>query len=250
MKLLVVVLCLLSERFLMHAISYRRFIWFPAYCNKIQQGFANISLIKNPWILLLILILPLVLATALIYGLLHGIAFGFVGLVFSVLIFLYCLGPNNVFYPITLAVDEMDNTAQISNYLADANTQLFAPLFWYILGGPIAVLIYRLIESCSEIIAVREKAVLLTNLLEWVPARLTAILYLLVGNFQNGFVAFRQYVLAKPSLNKALLSECGLKAIRTTDAQEIPMPMAENLVEHATIVVLVLIALFTLDAWL
>lgn len=250
MKLLVVVLCLLSERFLMHAISYRRFIWFPAYCNKIQQTFANISLIKNPWVLLFVLILPIAVATAIVYSLLHGIVFGFVGLVLSALIFLYCLGPNNVFYPITLNIDEMDNTAQMSNYLADANTQLFAPLFWYIVAGPIGVLIYRLIESCCEIVAVREKAVLLTNILEWVPARLTAILYLLVGNFQHGFVAFRQYVFAKPELNKTLLSECGLRAIRTTDTEEIPMPIAETLVEHATIVILVLIALFTLDAWL
>lgn len=250
MKLLVVVLCLLSERFLMHAISYRRFIWFPAYCNKIQQVLANSSVIKNPWFLLAILIAPVAVIIAIVYGLLHGIVFGFVGLVLSVLIFLYCLGPNNVFYPITLSVDEKDNTAQISNYLADANTQLFAPLFWYIVAGPIGVLIYRLIESCCEIVAVREKAILLTNILEWVPARLTAILYLLVGNFQHGFVAFKQYALAKPDLNKSLLSECGLKAIRATDTEEIPMPIAENLVEHATIVILVLIALFTLDAWL
>ncbi|HFD2405363.1 TPA: hypothetical protein ACF2TB_002727, partial [Legionella pneumophila] len=90
----------------------------------------------------------------------------------------------------------------------------------------------------------------IANILEWIPARITALLFLLVGNFQRGFHLFVQHVLTSPDSNDKILSECGLQAVRINDAEEVPMAVAENLVEHATIVLLVFIALFTLVAWL
>lgn len=76
------------------------------------------------------------------------------------------------------------------------------------------------------------------------------MLFLLVGNFQRGFHLFAQYVLTYPDSNDKILRGCGLQAVRINDTEEVPMAAAENLVEHATIVLLVFIALFTLVAWL
>ncbi|TAL65146.1 MAG: hypothetical protein EPN84_01965 [Legionella sp.] len=247
MKLLVIVICLLSERFLMHSMSYQRFSWFADYAKRILQLDEKSTYLKSPWLKLATIVLPIVITSAIIYCALYSIIFGFAGLILSIIIFFYCLGPQNAFYPVT---EKEVKQPQIGHYFALVNSQLFAVIFWYILAGPIAIIAYRLISLSQTIPAVHTEARQATNILEWLPARLTAILYLLVGNFQQGFVSLRQYLLASPEKNDTLLSECGLQAVRTNPDEEIPMPVAETLVEQATIVLLVMIALFTLAAWM
>lgn len=250
MKLLVIVVCLLSERFLMHALSYQRFSWFADYSQRIMQLIEQKIHFTNPWLILASIIFPIVFITSFVYLLLHGILFGFVGLILSVLIFFYCLGPQNVFYPLSETSTDAPNDQLVGRYLSVVNSQLFAVLFWYIIAGPIAALTYRLITLSRGIAPISQQADEVADVLEWIPARLTALLFLLVGNFQRGFKVFTQFLLAKPDLNTDMLSQCGLQAVRSNDTDEVPMPLAETLVEHAAIVSLVLIALFTLVAWL
>ncbi len=248
MKLMVIVVCLLSERFLMHSLSYQRFSWFGDYSQRILQLVNKNNQLSNPWLLLAIIVAPLILITAFVYFILHGILFGFVGLILSIIIFFYCLGPQNPFYPVS--DDGSNGITLVANYLAQVNSQLFSVIFWYVVAGPIAVLAYRVISLSQAIPAVAEQAKQVTDVLEWVPARLTVLLYLLVGNFQKGFALFQHYIFSKPSLNNQLLSECGILAVRSNETEVVPMPVAESLVEHAVIVLLVLIALFTLVAWM
>lgn len=247
MKLLVIVLCLLSERFLMHSASYQRFNWFNDYASKIIALFDTNKWPSDPWLMLAALLLPIILPILIIYLLCNQLIFGFVGLLMSIVLFFYCLGPQNAFYPLTTDSNE---SVQVGRYFSEVNHQLFAVVFWYIIAGPIGALTYRLLNLSQAITPVSIQAQQITNLLEWVPARLTVLLYLLVGNFQKGFATFTQYMLAKPELNQVLLSEGGIEAAKANPGDEIPMTIAEQLVEHATIVLLVLIALFTLVAWM
>ena len=249
MKLLVIILCLLSERYLIHAVSYQRFCWFTNYYQFIQKTADKNSIFANPWVLLAFIVLPILVITAVIYCLLHGIFFGFMGLLLSIVLFYYSLGPQNVFYPPAESYSE-NYTASVGNYFVLVNQQLFSVLFWYIIAGPVAALAYRLIALCRDITAVSAQANQLADLLEWIPARLTALLYLLVGNFQRGFGTFMRYIISKPDANNNLLSECGLLAVRASDVDEVPLPVAESLVEHAIFVALVFVALFTLVSWL
>lgn len=250
MKLLVILICLLSERYLIHNASYHRFSWFPNYSQRILQWIQMNNYFSNPWLVLASIILPLIIVATVIYFILSGILFGFIGLLLSILIFFYCLGPQNIFYPPAQEDSNSNNTSQIGNYFAQANNQLFAVIFWYVIAGPIMILAFRLVSLSRGIPSISEQAIQTTDILEWLPARLTALLYLLVGNFQRGLSLLTHYFIAKPDLNYKMLSECGLQAIRTTDIEEVPMPVAESFVEHAVIVLLVLIALFTLVAWL
>lgn len=249
MKLLVVILCLLSERYLMHSFTYQRFNWFPDYAQRMEKRFVNHKQLQNPWLLLASLITPVVFIAFIIYVLFHAILFGLLGLVFSLLVFAYCLGPNNVFYPLSNGEDANTNE-EVANYLSRANRELFSVVFWYIIAGPIALLAYRLFTLCINLPSVKKEAEIITDYLEWVPARLTSILYLLVGHFQQGLGAFRQYAVAKPEQNHTLVGECGVKALLANDRETIPLPVAETLVEHATVLLLVIIALITLAAWL
>lgn len=248
MKLLVIVLCLLSERFLVHGISYQRFAWFRNYSATVFGKLADTKYINNPWMALAIVVLPLVIAVSLVYLTLQQVLFGFVGLILNVLIFLYCLGPQNIFYPLSETDSEYTGNERVSQYFSSVNSQLFAPVFWYLVGGPIGVLAYRVITLCRTVEPIANEANQLANVLEWIPARLTALLILLVGNFQSGFSRFTQYLLAKPEDNNAMISECGLQAAKTQESEEeIPMTYAERLVEHATIVLLVVVALLILS---
>lgn len=249
MKLLVIVLCLLSERFLIHSASYQRFYWFNNYCSSMMNVIEKNNGLENPWLVLMALLLPIIIPVGIIYLLSLHLFWGFISLIFSIVMFLYCLGPQNPFYPLSERNNEESNNKVIANYFALVNRQLFSAIFCYVIAGPIAVLTYRLITLCQEITSVREQANRITDIIEWIPARITAMLFLLVGNFQRGFVLFSNLFFSKPEKNNQMLSDCGMQAVRSNE-EEVPLTMAETMVEHAAIILLVLIALLTLVAWL
>ncbi|KTD15653.1 inner membrane protein AmpE [Legionella gratiana] len=249
MKLLVILLCLFCERFLIHTVSYKRFDWFSNYYQNIKSRADKNRFFINPWALLALIIIPLLLLALIIYLLLNDIFFGLMGLLLNILIFFYCLGPQNVFYPITQSETKSEQEL-VADYFVSSNRQLFSLVFWFIIAGPIGALAYRLITLCREFNAVYEQANETTDLLEWIPARLTVVLFLLVGNFQRGISLFSRFLFAKPETNSEMLRDCGLQTIRSNDMEEISISAAENLVEHAIIVMLVFIALFTLFSWL
>ena len=250
MKLLVIVLCLLSERFLIHSISYKRFSWFNHYFLSIIKILDAKKIVVNPSITLALIVIPIVLLVFIIYMLVHTLLFGFVGLIANLGLFFYCIGPQNPFYPSTKYDDDLSTKDSVRNYFSQINSQLFSVIFWYVLGGPIIVLVYRLVSLSQNMSQTKLIANQITDILEWLPARMTVLLYLLVGNFQSGFKLFTRLFLNNPSLNNQMLSECGVEAVCNNDTKEVPMVVAENLIEHAVIVLLVLIALFTLTAWL
>lgn len=251
MKLLVIVLCLLSERFLIHALSHQRFSWFADYYLSIKKIIEKNDFFTNPWVYFAGVIVPIIFVVSLIYLLFSGIFFGFLGIIFSIIIFYYCLGPQNAFYPLSEPnAEAAHNTEVVGDYFVQVNRQLFSVIFWYVIAGPIGALTYRLVTLCLTINPISDQAKQVTDVLEWIPARMTALLYLLVGNFQRGFIAFTKLLFAQPELNHQILSDCGVRAVRTNEADEIPLPVAECLIEHATIVLMVFIALFTLASWI
>ena len=249
MKLLVIILSLLSERYLIHAVSSIRFNWFSAYANAICQRLPQTGYLYQAFIILA-LVLPILVVCALIFFIVNHILFGFLAFLLNLAIFYYCLGPENPFYPIRENIDEEYSELAVGDYFVKVNGQLFAVVFWYIVLGALGVLAYRLISLCRIPEASAQFASRLTAILDWIPARITVFLYLLVGNFQRGIHFFSQNILSSPENNVSLLREGGLFAARGTDAQPIQMPYAESLVEHAMIVYLVFLALFTIGAWL
>lgn len=250
MKLLVIVLCLLSERYLVHALSHDRFNWFSSYFNQLCQRLPQNKFFLNPIVLLIFVVLPLVILCGIVLLIFDNLIFGVLAFLLNLAIFYYCLGPENPFYPLKKEGGEAAEEVEVGNYFAKVNGELFAVVFWYILTGALGVLIYRLISLCREQNLTAIVAQQVTNILDWIPARLTTLLYLLVGNFQQGIRFFAQKFLSLPEYNHELLSVGGLLAARSGDSEPVRMPYAESLVEHAMIVFLVFLACFTLVAWL
>ncbi|MGL5742140.1 MAG: hypothetical protein ACRCXC_06140 [Legionella sp.] len=249
MKLFVILVCLFSERSLIHHFSYQRFSWFADYYQKMKNIADRNSAFSNPWALLALIVIPILLVALVVYLVLHHVFFGLMGVLLSIVIFFYCLGPKNAFYPVAQS-DTQSNQELVGDYLVSVNRQLFSLIFWYIIAGPIGALAYRLITLCCNMNTVSVQASEVADLLEWIPARLTALLFLLVGNFQRGFSHFTRFLLERPEANSDMLRECGLQAIKMNEENEISMLVAEGLVEHALIVMLVFIALFTLVSWM
>jgi AmpE protein len=70
--------------------------------------------------------------------------------------------------------------------LWQAYQSFFAVIFWYFLLGPVAALSYRLLalaEEHGQNPAVVERAAQLRHAFDWVPVRLLAASFALVGNF-------------------------------------------------------------------
>lgn len=248
MKLLVILLCLLSERCLVHAVSPLRFNWFFSYCKRINQLLPKTKLFSNPITSLVMIVLPLLVLWALILSVADSLLFGFITLLLNLALFYYCLGPHNPFYPVRTETEtEVESSELVAGrYFAQVNGQLFSVVFWYLLGGTLAVLSYRLIALCREQELTAQLARRLTDLLDWIPARITLLFYLLVGNFQQGFRFYRQKFLSTPKNNDFLLSEGGLLAARTNESELVQLPYAESLVGHAMIAYLVFFTLVAL----
>lgn len=246
MKLLVILICLLSERYLVHALSCLRFNWFPAYYNRIYHYVNQNELLLNPNILLIIIVLPLLVATGIALYVTNHLLFGFFKFLLHLFIFYYCLGPVNPFYPVSTEEETEDSELAAGSYFSQVNGQLFSVLFWYVIGGALAIVVYRLISLCQEQELTAKLARQITNFLDWIPARITVLLYLLVGNFQNGFHFYIKKFLSYPEFNNQFLSEGGLLAAHTNENEPVQLPYAEALVQHACIVYLVFLAVFTL----
>lgn len=243
MKLIVIVLCLLSERFLVHAISHTRFQWFNRFAEQISTRFSKFS----PWLVFALVVIPICLVVFTVFYAIKGGLYGLFGFLLSVAIVYYCLGPNNPFYPIRTS-DHSDRD-QIECYFVSVNNQLFSVLFWYMLLGPVGAVFYRLSSLTQSIPSLKPVALMVTDCLDWIPARMTALFYLLVGNFQSGVKDYFKLFFDLPNNNHALLRVCGIKAIGQMLEPEPYMLQAEAIVEHALILFLVMVAILTFNSW-
>ena len=187
MKLLVILLCIMSERYLVHAASQYRCHWFRAYFEIISRPLLQIEFLRNPFVILTFVILPVLLLVWGALTLLGSVLYGFVALLINLLIFYFCLGPENPFYPISQSNEDLEKEKGVCSYFAGVNNPLFAVIFWFMFTGPLGVLLYRLLYLCKTQELTKPAARLLVGLLDWVCARVTLLLYLLVGNFQQGF---------------------------------------------------------------
>ena len=79
--------------------------------------------------------------------------------------------------------------------LENGNDALFATLFWFLIGGAPLALLHRLVNTLDALWGYRTAeyyyfgwaAARLDDLMAWVPARLTALSYCLVGNYRDGW---------------------------------------------------------------
>ncbi|MEJ2694928.1 MAG: regulatory signaling modulator protein AmpE [Candidatus Thiodiazotropha sp.] len=224
MSLIVIVISLIAERFLLEHQHLREFRWLSGYQRWLQTN-------KPPvWITqgapgLLVLLLPPALLTGLLQYLLSNSLFGLPSFIFGGLVLLYTLGPQDLDsqidrYTQAAETEQENDLAEIARTitgeepspseparsqgvaegaLQQANQRLFAVLFWFLLLGPLGAMFYRIarqlprLEQANRDIDFALHAKQLLMILDWLPARLTAICYAIAGSFEDALYGWRSY---------------------------------------------------------
>ncbi len=89
--------------------------------------------------------------------------------------------------------------ATIESVLENGADAVFAPLFWFLLLGPFGILLHRLSNTLDAMWGYKNQryrdfgwfAARLDDVLNWLPARLTALSYALLGNTTSALHAWR-----------------------------------------------------------
>ncbi|QKF51249.1 regulatory signaling modulator protein AmpE [Pseudomonas graminis] len=208
MSFLVLLLAVWIEKF---SALRRRIQRDGPWLNQLSRLESNPRSAKRPWwILMVTVVLPLVVL-ALILVIVGSVAYGWLALPIHLLVLIYSLGRGDVKATLgsfrdacrrgdqeaAVLVAERDLGVQAENeeqLLGGAQTYLlwqiyqgfFAVIFWYFVLGPVAALAYRLLALASEhgkTPAVVERATQARHAFDWVPVRLLAASFALVGNF-------------------------------------------------------------------
>lgn len=167
--------------------------------------------VSQPWLALAVVVLLPVLLLGLILLALEPVAYGWLALPVHLLVVIYSLGRGDLLAALGPFRDSWRRGDAEAAYLvarrdlsleADAEGELlqrvqghlvwqayqsfFAVIFWYALLGPLAALAYRLVALSSEQAtqpALREAAVQIRHGFDWLPVRVLAASFALVGNF-------------------------------------------------------------------
>ncbi|SCX54682.1 AmpE protein [Pseudomonas sp. NFACC32-1] len=167
--------------------------------------------VNRPWLVLGVMVLAPVALLALLLWVLEPVAYGLLALPVHLLVVIYSLGRGDLLAELgpfrdawrredlqaathvakrDLAI-EANNGEQLlgrvqGHLLWQAYQSFFAVIFWYFLLGPVAALSYRLLALAAEHSqnpGVAERAAQLRHAFDWVPVRLLAASFALVGNF-------------------------------------------------------------------
>lgn len=102
--------------------------------------------------------------------------------------------------------------------LIESQIRYFGVIVWFIFFGPFGALFYRLVHIYSNLCQEKEfdeHAPLMEKVVHWVnwiPARITCLLFLLTGDFVNGFYRIKDYLTDALADNWQLIAETGIAA--------------------------------------
>ena len=278
MALISIIIGLLFDRAFRHLHDLRDLSWFEYYTNAVT-GFVRANGVVQ---VIAVLVLP-VCIIAVIQHLLSGFLMELPYLLFSVLVFAYCLGPACLssdveFYLDARRLGDEDEALHYAGVLTEraastapdqqtsdvtrailfvANERIFAVIFWFVIFGPAGSLLYRLTTNLSKqdsssdsLVAV---AVLFQAALTWLPARMLAMGYALTGHFDGALQAYRNrpYESDLALENYDVLVNTGMGALRDQEeTDEISSIIsARNLVMRSILIWIAVLALLTLGGW-
>ncbi len=221
---MVIVIGLIAERFLLDRQHLRQAGWLERYNRWLARPHAP-AWTQRGLFRLVALLLPPLLVVALLQQLLSQSLLGIPSLLFAGVVLLFSLGPVDLDTQVndyTRAVETGDeeslrqiardmledepptsepafSQAVAEGILLQANPRLFGVLFWFLLLGPLGALLYRAahqlpqLEQANRDIDFFLNAKQLMLILDWLPARITAVCYAVAGSFEDALYGWRSY---------------------------------------------------------
>ncbi|MBN4063439.1 regulatory signaling modulator protein AmpE [Cardiobacterium sp. AH-315-I02] len=275
MALISIIIGLFLDRTFRHLHDLRDMAWFEFYVSSIRR-FTGKRMPPLQFIIILALPLSLLLGVQI---LLHDFLFNLPAFIFGIIIFIYCLGPaclssdieayihartlgdeDEALHYAGTITDSVASTSpdqQISDVthaiLYIANERIFATIFWFVILGPFGAILYRLISELSKHIAFEELAEFsefIHSIMAWIPARMLAAGYALIGNFDGAYHAYkdRAHTTDFSHSNNEVLVSTGLGAMQNfkVDNELASIYAAQALVTRAVIVWISILAIMTL----
>jgi AmpE protein len=279
MTFIVTLIALLIERFFDWS-HLRNWNWYTNYQQAVTKRFSGTS----PFILLAITIVPLLIVVAILEFVLRAPLFGLVELLFQLLLFLYCLGPQNLWADSYACINALvhgdtqaaaeklktsfgvtdSNSKQalhgqlLNNIFIAANRRVFAIVFWFMVLGPIGAVLYRVVTlssaEFSKQAAVPElipSARSIESILDWIPVRIFACVFALGGHFVKVISCWRKKPVMGLEINDKLLMDCGAAALGNDNIASIAEDgsaekSAIGLLDRSFVITLVLIAVMVI----
>lgn len=250
MTFLSVLLVLLIERVFDDYRPQRQHRWFATYCGT-MAGISWVQwLMARPWGAVLAILPPLLLVAWLqtVFAALGSLP----ELAFGMLVLLYAIGPRDLgddtesflksrdsgdehaarqsaeaLCPGTPPESEPRRSFAVARaVVVQACTRLIGPIFWFVLFGPVGAAGYRAVhlvaahlqsEDCPQ--AMKRYSDEIRHVVDWAPARLTAIGYAIAGNFEAVAHAWRTFSYFPDdgplTETQQLLADTGIAALDT-----------------------------------
>lgn len=138
------------------------------------------------------------------------------------------LARERVGYIVSRQTSELDEVgvtkATMESVLENGSDAVFAPIFWFVVLGPIGAIAYRVINTLDAMWGYKNDrfyafgwaAAKLDDLVNWIPARLCALTYAFVAGqsgWQQGLNAWRKQASKCGSPNAGPVMTCGAGAL-------------------------------------
>lgn len=290
MSLLVIIITFVMQRYLGLGEKVSRVCWYAAYLRRMQSILRRTGLWANMFGVIFT-ILPIVVLVALGQWFLRGWFFGIWRFFYDLVILWFCLDAYQLRSQLTdyftsLAEENVSNVnthgekflrrsippiaptiavtrAVTSEIFLRSEEKLFGILFWFIILGPFAAVIYFLLSITRDLAAATnspfvellEPVTKLCGIVDWIPVRITGLSYALVGHFKSGFDYFRRKFSSGIMQTSQYAIESGFAALNIEHIDVVHADLEENqealsLVDRAVYVWIVAVAIFTLGGWL
>lgn len=250
--LIAILLAVALDRYVPDRHGFKPFAWYRDWAESIEQRFNGGSRIHGVAAVLLAIV-PIVLGVVLARYVLVEIS-PVLGFVFDILMLYICLDIYRLCNGARAIADTLDAGdvreadaqlkelagksaatlseagiahATVEAVLKQGSALIISPLFWFILLGPAGAVLQRLASILDKLWGHRYErfvefgwaAARLDDLLQWIPARITALSYAIMGSFEDALHCWRRRMGVWSDINSGPLLASGLGAMHMQNCE-------------------------------
>lgn len=251
--LLIILLALVLDRWLPERGGFRLWAWYSDWAESIEQRF-NGGLRSQGIFAVLLAIAPILVVISLATLILGQIA-AVLTFLFSVAVLYLCVDLFRLGAVAQAVAGALENGdvaqaaahlkeltgkdtvetteagvahATVEAILKQGNKLVMAPIFWFLLLGPLGAMLQRLASVLDRLWAHRTArfaefgwaAARLDDLLCWIPARITAISYAIMGSFEDALHCWRRQAGMWSGLSSGPLLASGMGALHLDTCED------------------------------